>query len=60
MGQQAEGSLTEALEAAVSASALAEGRAEAWWRHPGLWFTVGVVVSAGLVALAAYALSMIS
>ncbi len=60
MGQQAETSLTEALEAAVSAGTLAESRAEAWWRHPGLWFTVGVVVSAGLVALAVYALSMIS
>lgn len=60
MGRLAEDSLIEALEAAVSAGTAAEGRAEAWWRHPGVWFTVGVVVSAGLVALAAYSLSMTS
>lgn len=34
--------------------------AQAWWRHPVLWFAVGVVVTGGLVALTAYGLTSVN
>lgn len=33
------------------------GSSQSWWRSPTLWLAVGVVVTAGLVAVAAYGLS---
>jgi len=50
----------DALETAVRLRREAEDSARVWWRSPVLWFAVGVVVSAGLVALTAYALSSVS
>lgn len=33
------------------------GSSQSWWRSPTLWLAVGVVVTTGLVAVAAYGLS---
>ena len=60
LGQQAEARLVEAIERAVAARRAAEERVDVWWRSPALWLGVGVVVTAGLVALTAYALDAVS
>lgn len=60
LGQQAEARLTEAIERAVAARRAAEERVDVWWRSPTLWLAVGAVVTAGLVALTAYALDAVS
>lgn len=33
------------------------GSSQSWWRSPTLWLAIGVVVTAGLVAVSAYGLS---
>lgn len=35
------------------------GSSQSWWRSPTLWLAVGVIVTAGLVALSAYGLSAV-
>jgi hypothetical protein len=49
----------EALEAAVRRAREAEADRDAWWRHPALWFAVGVVVTVALEVAAIYALDAI-
>lgn len=56
LGIEAEGRLVESIEQAVAARRAAEERVDVWWRSPTLWLSVGVVLTAGLVALTAYAL----
>lgn len=34
--------------------------AQAWWRHPALWFTVGMITAGGLVALTAWGLTSVN
>lgn len=48
---------TGALEAASRRAREAEEAIGAWHRSPVLWFIIGAVVAAGVVALSAYALN---
>lgn len=57
--QQAEVA-TENLETALRRAREAEESRDAWHRSPILWFIVGAVVTAGVVALAAYAINAAS
>lgn len=50
----------EGLETALAARREAEESARVWWRSPTLWLSVGVVVTAGLVALTAWALDSVT
>jgi hypothetical protein len=48
---------SDALEAAVRGRREAEEARDAWYRHPALWFTVGVVATVVLQVVAIWALS---
>ncbi len=56
--QEAEAA-TEALEAAVRRAREAEEALDAWYRHPALWFTVGVVVTVVLEVVAVWGFSQL-
>jgi len=59
LAQAAEERAVEALEAAERGRREAEDDRDAWYRHPALWFAVGVVVAGALVAVGIYGLSAI-
>lgn len=59
LAQEGERIALEGLENALAARREAEEGARVWWRSPTLWLSVGVVLTAGLVALTAYALSAV-
>ena len=58
--ERAEERAVEAMNTAEQARLAAVHGATAWWRHPALWFALGAVVTAGLVATAAYALDVLA
>lgn len=59
LGDQQQAQFQIALEAAVRRAREAEEERDAWYRHPALWFVVGGVIVAALVAVGAYALSAV-
>lgn len=60
LAEAGEARAVEALDRAVVEAREARESASVWWRSPVLWVAVGVVMTAGLVALTAWALSSIS
>jgi hypothetical protein len=60
LANQATEAAEGALEAAVRGRRQAEEERDAWYRHPLLWVVVGVVVTAGLEALAIWGFSQVS
>lgn len=59
LAEEGERRASDALAEAVRLRREAEESSRVWWRSPVLWLSVGVVVTGGLVALTAYALSAI-
>lgn len=57
--EEGERRAADALAEAVRLRRETEESARVWWRSPSLWLAVGAVVTGGLVALTAYALSAI-
>jgi len=57
---QARDAFQGVVEAAEQRAQDAEAERNAWYRHPALWFAVGVVVTGAVVAITAYALNAAS
>jgi hypothetical protein len=60
LAEQEAQAASEALEAAVRRAREAEEARDAWYRRPGLWLAMGVVLSVALQAVAVWAYSEVS